>query len=166
MAYATSADLLLRKDSREIGDLVSDNNDRVPESELSANTKLTAALSDASGDVNAALLAGGRYTVAQLEALTGDSLSYLKRIVCEIAMYYLLVRRPDLNRDTLEYYRDMRETLLGMLKTGADVFNIEASIGASLPEVDGPTTLGMHDLNLLRTRCHGFYPSLKLPDNR
>lgn len=166
MAYATSADLLLRKDQREVSDLVSDNGDPVAESALSADTKLTAALSGASGEVNAALLVGGRYTVAQLEALTGDALAYLKDIVCELAMYRLHRRRPDYDLKALEYYTQLRETYLGMLRSGQDVFNIEAHILASLPEVDGPTTLGLRDLNLIRTRCHNFYPPLRLPENR
>lgn len=166
MAYATSADLLLRKDQREVSDLVSDNGDPIAESALSSDTKLTAALSGASGEVNAALLAGGRYTVAQLEALTGDSLSYLKDIVCELTMYRLHRRRPDIDGKALEYYGQLRETLLGMLRSGQDVFAIDAHIAASLPEVDGPTTLGLQNLNLIRTRCHNFYPALRLPENR
>jgi phage gp36-like protein len=166
MAYATSADLLVRKDAREVGCLVADNDDRVAESLLSSDAKVTAALSGASGEVNAALLTGGRYTVAQLESLTGDALAYLKDIVCELAMYRLYRRRPDISRDALEYYAQLRETLLGMLRSGQDVFNLDSQIDATLPEVDGPTTLGIVRLNLIRDRAHGFYPARHMPDNR
>lgn len=166
MAYATAADLLLRKDWREIGDLVSDDTVQISESELTTDAKVLVALSDASGDINASLLAGGRYTVANLESLTGDSLALLKRITCEIGIYYLLVRRPNLDSKTLEYYEKLREMYLRRLSTGEDLFNLDSVLNASLPDVDGPTSLGFEKLNLLRDRAYNYYPRRHLPNNR
>lgn len=167
MAYAAASDLIARKDSRVLGDLVSDDDTRVAEGSLAANTYVTAALDDASGDIDAALLVGNRYTAADLSGLTGNSLALLKRITCEIAMFHLLGRRPEINADTWEHYAKVRENLLEPLRRGDAVFgDIEASRNAGAPDVDGPSTDDYNDLNLIRDRVTGYFPRRRNPGNR
>lgn len=164
--YATAAQVLERKDWRDIGDLVSDDGDQVSEAGLATDAKLTAAIADASGDIETALFAGGRYDASDLEGLTGNAASHLVRITTEITMYHLLCRRPRANSEMLEYYAKLRETYLDPLRQGQNVFNIEEKIEAGRASVDGPTTQEYNDLNLVRDRVRNYYPGRRLPDNR
>ena len=93
-AYAEPSDLVNRLELPTIQRLISDDGQDVPAEDLATDDKLLAALEDASGDVEAAMLVGKRYSVEDLEGLTGNSLATLKRITCTIALAYLLERRP------------------------------------------------------------------------
>jgi len=168
MAYATAADLILRKDSRTLGDLVSDAGTRVSEAGLASDTKLAAALDDASGQVDAALLRGGMYQPADLTSLTGNSLAYLKRITCDIAFWLLWERRPAYDdnprRDAAQ---ERAEEHLDNLRTGKAIFDVPANIEAGKAEITGPSRVAIQDLNLLADRCRGsFYPMRETPHNR
>lgn len=165
-SYADGDELLKRKDWRTIGDLVSDSGTQVAEASLASDANVLQALEDASGDIDAALLVGGRYSTEDLEALTGNALAHLQRITCELAMYDLMCRRPDIDVERLEYYQKMRATFLEPLRTGQNVFNIVENIAAGKASVDGPTTLGFQDLNLVRDRTRHYYPPRFLPNNR
>lgn len=165
-SYCTPAQMLERKDAREIGDLVSDSNTQVSDVALLTDDNLLTALADASGDIEAALLVGGRYSVEDLENLTGNSANYLQRICAEIAMYYLLVRRPQTNADLFDHYDRVRERYLKTLKSGAEIFPLPETISATQPSVDGPTTQDYHDLNMIRDRVLRYFPRRHNPNNR
>ena len=61
--------------------------------QMETNARLAAALMAASGQVESALLASKRYSVADLEALNGASVQYLKQLVADLAFYKLLTAR-------------------------------------------------------------------------
>ena len=164
--YVTVAELLKRFDWRDIGGLVSDNDSQVLNAELATDANLLACIGDASGDIDAALLAGGRYTTTDLEGLSGNALSKLYRMCSEITMFYLLDRRPLFNTEKLESYERMRERHLKRLQTGENVFNLEEHVTAGVALVDGPSTQNYNDLNLFRDRTRNFYPVRHLPNNR
>ena len=164
--YVTVAELLKRFDWRDIGGLVSDEDSQVLNAELATDANLLACIGDASGDIDAALMAGGRYTAANLEGLTGNALNKLYRMCSEIAMFYLLDRRPLFNSDKLEVYEKMRERHLERLRVGENVFNLDAHITSGVVTVDGPSTQNYEDLNLFRDRTRNFYPVRHLPNNR
>lgn len=164
MPYASSSDMTNRFDSREIGDLLSDTG--VPVDDFSGSSKMTAALEDASGEVEAAVMVGKRYTAAELGALTGNSLGHLKRIVCDLAMRNLLARRPAYNPDLLKAFEERAKGHLDALRKGENVFNIEDHKEAGLPSVGGLTSVEFSRLNLLRDRVKHYYPARRLPDNR
>lgn len=166
MAYASATDLTARFDSREIGDLLSDSGTPVDEGDFGSNTKLTAILDDASGEIDAALLVANRYLPADLSGLTGNSLAHLKRITCEIAMRLLLGRRPAYNPDLLESMEKRVNGLLERLRKGENVFNLSDQKDAGTPSIDGLSTVEIRDLNLLRDRTRNYYPRRHLPDNR
>lgn len=166
MAYATPLELLERKDARDIGDLVSDTETPVSPADLPSNTNLLAALDDASGDIEAALLVGGKYTTDDLDGLTGNSRYHLVRITIEVAMYHLLRRRPEANLDQLEYYSKLRDSYIEPLRGGSNVFNIPAHLAAGKADVSGPTTQQYNDLNLVRDRVRNYFPRRFNPDNR
>ena len=80
MAYASVADLKKRFDVRTLGDLASDDGTQVASANLPADENVLAALDDASGEIDSAVLVARRYTTSDLTALTGNSLAYLKRL--------------------------------------------------------------------------------------
>src|SRR5579859_2315948 len=117
-AYATSADLTARYDVRDVCQWVSDTTAPVSQGSLATNAVVTALLADASGMVEAALLAVDRYSATDLQNLItagGNSANFLKRLVCDLAIGQLIERRPYLDRDippaylrALEWLEDLR----------------------------------------------------------
>lgn len=166
MSYATPAQFLERYDARDIGDLCNDDGQQVSRIDLLADTKLQAALDDASGAIDAALLAGGRYTAADLVGLTGFSLSFLIRITCDIALANIWGRRPLYRFEERKACMDAAEAHLKQLRLGENVFNVAANILAGAPTIDGPTTVQYDALNLVRDRTRNYYPARHLPNDR
>lgn len=168
-AYADSSDLVARYDARHIGDLAGDGGSRVDSGDFAADAKITAALLDASGMVDAALLQGKRYTTTQLEALTGNSLGWLKRITCSVAMYLLEDRRARPDEERRQRAWERAEEWLEKLRQGKNVFDIDDVKAAGVLEgTDGPTNVQLQDLGLIRDSVPRFYPSRagRLPSGR
>lgn len=166
MAYATAAQLLARFDARTIGDLVADDGNRVSvQSLLTPHDNITAALDDASGEIDAALLQGKRYTSAELTALTGNSAAYLVRITCQIAFWLLWERRPSLDEESYEAAKDRARKALERLRRGEHVFDVDGAKEAGLPEQHTPTISTISRLNLTVEEARkGFYPARRLPE--
>lgn len=165
-AYATSADIAARYDVRTIGDLLADDGTRIAEAAFSANANLTAALLDASGEVEAALQQLRRYTPAELEALAGNSSGLLKRIVCKVAMGLLWERRQYIDLDKAEEGMDAARKVLEKLRKGEYIFDVTANVEAGTPEAITPTAQSISLLNLTVDRArgrNGYYPSRVLP---
>lgn len=171
MSYASVADLLQRYDFRDIGGLVSDDNREASPVDLATvgtpgNSIAQACLDDASGDIEAALFSSGRYTELDLTSLTGNSLSYLKRITCDIAMALIYARRPLYDPDKYKMAMETAESHLERLRKGENVFNLQPQIDAGTPDIDGPSTMDFQNLNLIRDRVRNFFPGRRLPNNR
>lgn len=167
MAYATVADLIARFDRRDIQALVSDTQFQVELMELGENAALLAALDDASGIIDAALLKANRYSTDDLNGLTGNSLALLKRICCAQVMVLLLERRPDRDPERLEAQTNLAESYLKRISKGEDVFDLEPVKEAGLPETVGPTLVDLDNLNMPSFRSRGhYYPNVRLPFNR
>lgn len=165
--YVTVPEFLKRFDPRDVGDLASDNAKQVTEVELVAgNENLAVCILDASGDIDSALLAGGKYTTDELEGLAGNALAKLRRMCSEITMSYLLDRRPDFSPERMELYDKVRSRHLEKLRRGENVFNLADHVTAGAVSVDGPTTQKYDDLNLMRDRVRNYYPERRLPNNR
>ena len=166
MAYATAAQLLERYDARDIGDLVSDDDTPVPRPDLLTDGKVAAALNDASGAIDSALMVGGLYSAADLAGLTGNSQYRLICICCEIAMARLFSRRPLRWQEAYAKALELAEGHLDKLRCGQNTFGLPAQIAAGLPSIDGPTTLEYQALNLVRDRTKNYFPGRRLPNNR
>ncbi len=167
MSYATPAQFLQRYDARVVGDIVSDNADQVGAAELLDNANLQAALDDASGDIESALLFGERYTPDDLAALTGNSQSLLVRMTCDIAMAFLLRRRPTKNAEADAAQLELAEKHLERLRKGDRVFYRGDDVDpAGVVDTTGPTTVQLTSLNLIRDRTQNYYPARQLPFNR
>ena len=166
-AFASASDLVARYDERIVADLASDSG--TPVSDVTSDIRIDAALEDGAGRILAACLNGQIYSEEDLNGLTGVSLSLLKRINCELAMVFLMGRRPEKFASD-EYREAMKsaEEYLELLRKGERLFNVAATLDATVPEIDGPTTSVYNRLNLLPERCTGFYPhrSTRLPIGR
>lgn len=167
MSYATPEDFLTRYDARIFGDVVRDDGSQATPAELLADLNLQAALDDASGDIEAACLVGERYTPDDLAALTGNSLYHLKRICCDIAVAYLLRRRPSDNAEADDARMELAEKHLNKLRTGENVFWRGDDVDqAGAPDTTGPTTVQLQQLNTIARRTQNYYPAPLLPFNR
>ena len=159
MAYAAAADLFARHDVRMIGDLANDHGVRESRDDLASNTNVSTALGDASGEIDVALLKGGRYSAADLSGLSGNALSHLKRVTCDIAMSLLYDRRPGLYPELSERAHERAEKHLRRLAKGEDLFNLTAQQTDTHPRIDGPTQVHQSQLNqMLPDRTPNFYP--------
>lgn len=166
-ALASTDDLTARYDESQIRDLASDDNE--PVTDLSSDTKVSTALEDGSGRLLAAALTGRHYTEADLAALTGNAGALVKRIVCDLAMAFLMGRRPaKFATEAIKAMKADAEAYLDRLRKGERTFDVEEALDAALPSVDGPTALDFKTLNLVTARTQNYYPhySNRLPIGR
>lgn len=167
MSYASPAEFLKRYDSRIVGDLVRDDGEQATATELLYDDNLQAALDDASGDIDAALLVGERYYPSDLAALTGNSQTLLIRMCCDIAMAFLLRRRPSKDADKDTARLELAESHLRKLRDGEQIFYRGEGVDhAGLVDTTGPSTVQLQNLNLMRGRTQNYYPERRLPFNR
>lgn len=158
-SYATPADLYKRHDIRLIQDLCQDDGVRPTRPAMLTDDIVEELLADASGDIELALLNGGKYTVDQLEALTGNSLQMLKRMTCDIGMAYLFDRRPTYKPEQAEKYRDVAERSLERLRKGENVFNLAANIEAGIQTIQAAQLANYEFMNLTVDQVGSrFYP--------
>lgn len=160
MMYASGADLIARYDVDQVGDLATDERETLDRANVADHLHVITALEDASSEVDAALLAGGRYTATQLQELTGSSASYLKSIVCGLAMAALHERRPEaIERDLIDRItKKARDSILS-LRRGENVFGIVEVVDATRLQLSGPTALEIEDRNGMAERMHRYFPT-------
>lgn len=160
MAYdVDAADLTDRYDARDIGDLASDTGTAIVEGDLAANPKVVAAINDALGDIESALVAGARYTVTQLEGLAGVALAKFKRLACGRAMFYLLSRRPAQNPDKLKQFDEWTEDQLERLRVGENIFNLDEQKDAGVIDHQFMSAVDASNLPTIRNRVRNTYPA-------
>ncbi len=159
MAFGTGSDLIQRFDVRLIGDLVTDAGETLPADQVASHPNVAAALGDASGEMVVALLTGGRYTEAQLTALTGYSAAHRTRVCCDIAMANLIKRRPMTMPDRSEEYAKQAREHLKALAAGQNLFGIQEVIESGIIELATPSTIQIENLNLLTERMGRYFPN-------
>jgi phage gp36-like protein len=130
-AYASPADMKTRYDVRVLQELCSDSDTRISIGGLDTNERLLAALADASGLVESACFAGKAYQPTDLAALTGVSLAYLKRLVCDLAMGCLFLARPDRKGEPPKS-TELALERLEQMRRGEMVFGLREQQGAGL----------------------------------
>lgn len=168
MAYATANDLISFKDARHLGDLCSDDGTRQPAGALANNAKITAALDAASGEIEAALLQGKRYTASDLSTLTGNSAAYLKKLTCDIAYWILWDRKPAYRPDDHSRDRVIEacQQALKMLRTGEHIFNVTAVKEAGVPDMDYPSEATIRENNFVVDIARPRYYPARRVSNR
>lgn len=137
-SHAEGVDLVLRYDVRRLGDLILDDDTRAEPGAISGHPVVQAMLSDATGLINSALLAGDRYSLIDINifgtALSEASKNLLKRMCCDLAYGLLLARRGYSATDTSAMaprYMEAKE-LLEQLKQGDRIFDLLTTKAAGL----------------------------------
>ncbi len=160
MSYATPNDFLQRYDARLIGDLVSDTGTQVAAGALSTNAVLLAVLDDAGAAVDAAVFVGDRYTPAQMASLSTTAASFVRRLVCDLALLYLKRRRGrfDAEKDAA-LLKEISETLKS-LRDGEDLLllNTQSEAAASTIDLLQPHLVAVPALRTIRNRTRNYYP--------
>ena len=167
MSYATTDDFALAFDEQTLRELASDTGTAVDS--LSGSPAVAAALDAGAGRIEAACFVGAMYSADDLAGLTGNSAALLKRMNCEIALLYLMSRRPEkYGSDYFKAIDERIENYLQDIREGARLFATDAAKAAGLPMVDGPSALTFQRLNLITQRTRRFYPSVasRLPIGR
>lgn len=163
MAYASAADMRARFDERSLAEIVADDDTSVDLGDLATDTNMLAALDDASGMVDAAVLTGQQYTTTQLDALTGQSLALLKRLTCTQALIFLKQRRGYIaDQDAIDRDQKWVDDMLQRLKRGANVFNVTDNLEASIPSREIVTPRAVERAQLMRDRTHNYFPDRAL----
>lgn len=169
MAYATGEDLIKRYDIDLIGDLATDERQTQDRNDVASDPHVLTALEDASGEVDAALLTGARYTALQLSGLTGTSQSYLISIVCGLAMAALHERRPEaVDEKVIERLTKRAKDAILSLRRGENVFGLQEHIDAGRVTYGGPSAIDLTNRNGLAERMGRYFPSTqsRLPRGR
>lgn len=167
-AYATGNDLIARYDSRMIGDLCQDDDEPVDVSSIPNHPNVLAALLDASGEIDTALMVGGQYTPAQLSGLTDNTRNHLIRITCAIAIALLLERRPiEAYQQLAAAYRKVAEGHLTALRRGENVFGVQVNLEAGIIDTATIDVVEVQNLNGVTARMRPYFPQAEtfLPKN-
>lgn len=160
MAYATGQDLVDCFDVDFVGDLAQDNREPMDPAAVKLLPNVLRMLEQASGEIDVALIAGGKYSPAQLAALTGNSRAHLVRITCTIAMALLFKRRPSqAMMELAKPFLEEKDGYLEALRKGQNLFNIEENKSAGFIELQTVTAVEIDQLNLLPTRMGNYFPS-------
>lgn len=154
-SYASASDLLARYDARVLGDLVADAGARVSSVGLATDANLSVALKRASGEVEAACLVAGKYTPTDLSGLTGMAKELLIGLVCDVAAWFLMVRR----------YPDMKPTeavkmaleRLGQLREGVRIFGLQEAMDSGNAETTFRTQQQIDTVRLATTQARRFF---------
>lgn len=144
--YVTASEFLDRYDARLVGQLLDDDGGQLTRAEMANHAGLRACLADASGQVESALFLAQRFTPADLRALTGNAASWLKRVVCDLALGYVRDRRG------IDYPLPMHERALAVLdeiRKGSRVIPTEESTAAGLVDVEAGTDQDRRTAGLL-----------------
>lgn len=163
MAYATASQFKARYDARQLGQLASDTGVPVPPAELENSAAIAAVLEDASGEIDAALLQGNRYTTTQLASLSGNSASHLVRLCCKIAWGLLWERRSYADDGRRDEAMESARRELNRLKNGEHVFDVDEVQDAGNPEASIPSRVDYQRMNLIVDEARGrFYPRRRI----
>jgi hypothetical protein len=129
--YASPADFIEYIDANLIGDLLRDDGTRATPTEILADPRVVKHLMRASGWFEAICLRGGRYTAADLQALTGASREYARWIVSAKAFLTLAGRRAI----AMPVAQEMQKELDGVeedLTEGEEIFAFVETEAAGL----------------------------------
>ena len=132
ISYATPEDIRLAHDFRQCGDLLNDDGTRVTtEATFDANSKVQAALRKGVFIIEAACFRGNKYSVADLQALTGVARDGLVDLNVELAWWKLNLRR--FNKMEIPPETAFAFSLIDALNSGEKIFPLQEQASAGNP---------------------------------
>jgi hypothetical protein len=135
-ALADGSDVLVFFDAQMVGDLLADDGTRVSAAAIPTDPTLAGLLLAAQGRLEASMLKGHRYDVADLQTLTDASLQYAKQIICYLAIGQAGITRRNL-AGILAEPLSWAEKRLEELENGLEIFGL---VEAQAAGVEGLTT--------------------------
>ncbi len=183
MQYCTPSQLLDRYDARTIGQLVHDQNAEVDPATLLLDPILKTHLASASGKIEAALLQGNRYTIADLETIAAvdpettpndplaNNSAWLIQLTADIAFSTLWRRRTWDEGDIGITIGEAADAELEKLRNGQMVFNLPAVAAAGVGWIGGASAVDVSRLNMIVDQATinnnlGYYPRRREPFDR
>ncbi len=160
--YCSVAEFLTRYDWRPVMQLMSDDDSQDPlrntltDSTTTEGARLLAILQDASGELETAALLGGRYTVADLQALTGNQVAYIRRITADLAIGRCFQRRPDLFGQPPNQTQ-VAQQVLNALASGDRIFGLQETIDASHLEMTTNTEANVLTRNSMVVAAQEYF---------
>lgn len=129
-------EFLDRIDENVVGQLVSDDKKQVPRVDLLdpstvGGKRVLKSLQSGSGLLESACLLGKRYTVADLQALRGNSQSLMFDLISQVAHARLVSRRPDKKTPLPPTYEDALR-MLDMIRLGERIFAFKETADAGV----------------------------------
>ena len=156
--YCTAAELREGRDFRQLGDLVSDDGTReTTAATFDASTKVARCLMIASGMIESACLKGNKYSVQDLQGLSGASKYMLSDLCCELAWWKLVMRR--MSRRELPPETLWALSVLDDLESGKKVFGLQEQADAGNPSNGIMTSSDWDYLNLASNQARRYFGS-------
>lgn len=173
-SYATPAQFKQHFDARIIGDLPQDAGAQVSAANILTDANVQIKLDYSAGEMDAAMLVGGRYTPLQMTTLmaaTDDaslrSQAMIVGINCDLAITHLVERRLWFKMtEMLQAIFERAEKHLISLRKGEEMFYIPENVAAAVTKVTGPTTRNLEDLRTIRRTTLNYFPTTPLPYDR
>lgn len=129
--YCSNAQFLDRYDVRTIAELIQDTDESLDVAQVTASARLEKLLMEASGQLEAAALLGGKYTPADLNALTGNMGQWIAGIVADLAAPKVIGRRF---MEFGEFQKRLEQAgkVLEALADGRLIFGLQENIDAGM----------------------------------
>lgn len=155
--YCSAASLFNYHDRDQIADFLRDGDDPRPsraamlDPASPSGASLFRLLLAACGELESAALAGGRYSPADLQALTDSGEAYLEKLVADLAFWRLAQRRQPGSADPGKV-PGAKQALeeLGRLRTGERIFGLLETQKAGIPKTSAPDPTGRCGPNVIR----------------
>lgn len=173
-----------RFDERTLAQLASDTGAPIAAASIPSDDHILKAIEDAEGQVLAYLAKNGRISPSQIlelntlskstdpdlvqeASIANIQISYIKRIVADIAMFHMLQRRPSVNTKLFEQMEKIREGHLKDLQDGNSLLALDTDTEcASRASVDGVSYNDLVSKNSVRIRAERYFCSPPLPAGR
>lgn len=142
-AFCTIEQMLERYDWNTIAELLTDKSQsgtvtKLTLAEVQASTVLETILREGAGWIEAAVMAGGKYTVEDLEALAGtNSGELLAGLNADLGMWRLYDRRPDRKAEKPQRCDDAKQMLVELAE-GAKIFSFQEAADAGRMDTEYP----------------------------
>jgi hypothetical protein len=159
VSYLSVDEFLDRRDRRSVAQYCTDDpSNPADPNNLGSNRQLIAALNGASGQLESAVMRSQIYQLADLQALTGVSLEYMKKILSDLAMYDLMTRRPGPapSETVIDAYNRALEALEA-LANGTRIFSFLETAEAGLVETQPFLLTDYYKNNLISARWTPFF---------
>lgn len=159
--YCSAEEFLVFVDFRTIVDLCSDDNGRPLESDFTDDTTRTgqialAVLQASSGELESAVLLGGRYTVENLGELTGNQAQFIKKLVADLSLWEFYCRRPDL-MSQMPAKCEQAKAIINAIAQGEMIFGIQENIDAGHLNLTVETPQDVINRNLVTFQAQRYF---------